>query len=59
MRYRKVSEEHQVYHVDLCMRSGMVSNESNTHNSLRKDPNMPPKDDVVIDTYTQESLRLH
>ena len=48
MRYQKGSEEHQVHHVDLYIRSGMGSNESDTHDSLRKYPNMQPEDDVVI-----------
>ena len=29
----------------------MGSNESDTHDSLRKDPNMQPKDDVVIEIH--------
>ena len=34
--------------MDLYIRSGMDSNESNTHDSLRKYPNMQPEGDVVI-----------
>ena len=48
MGYLKVCEEHQVHHVDLYIRSGMGSNESDTRDSLRKYPNMQPEDDVVI-----------
>ena len=48
MRYQKGSEEHQVHHVDLYIRSGMGSNESDTHDSLRQYPNRQPRDDVVI-----------
>ena len=48
MRYQKGSEEHQVHHVDLYIRSGMGSNESDTHDSLRQYQNMQPKDDVVL-----------
>ena len=48
MRYRKVCEEHKVHHLDLYIRSGMSSNESDTYDSLRKDPYMQPRDDVVI-----------
>ena len=63
MRYQKGSEEHQVHHVDLYICSGMGSNESDTHDNLRKYPNMQPDDDVEIIhtgvpmvTYT---LRMH
>ena len=31
MRYQKVYEEHQVHHVNLYKRSGMGSDESDTH----------------------------
>ena len=48
MRYRKVCEEHQVHHVDLYIRSGMDSIESDTHDSLRQYSNMQPRDSVVI-----------
>ena len=51
MRYQKVCEKHQVHHVDLYIRSGMGSNESGTHNRLKKYPNMQSKDDVVICTH--------
>ena len=51
MRYQKGSEEQQVHHVDLYIRSGIDSNESDTHDSLRKYPNMQPEDDVVICTH--------
>ena len=51
MRYRKVCEEYQVHHIDLYMRSGMGSNESDTHDSLRQYPNMQPRNDVVIYTH--------
>ena len=48
MRYRKVCEEHQVHNVDLYIRSGTGSNESDTHDSLMTHPNMQPRDDVDI-----------
>ena len=34
--------------MDLYIRSGMDSNESDTHDSLRQYQNMQPRDDVVI-----------
>ena len=48
MRNRKVCEEHQVHHVDLYIRSGMGSIESDTHDNLRQYPNMQPRGDMVI-----------
>ena len=51
MRYQKVCEEHQVHHVDPYIRSGVGSNESDTHDRLKKYPNMQHKDDMVICTH--------
>ena len=48
MRYQKGVYRSQVHHVDPYIRSGMDSNESDTHDSLKKYPNMQPEDDVVI-----------
>ena len=48
MRYQKDVSGSQVHHVDPYIRSGVGSNESHTHDSLRKYPNMQPEDDVVI-----------
>ena len=48
MRYQKGVSVRLLLHVDPYIRSGMGSNESDTHDSLRKYPNMQPEDDVVI-----------
>ena len=48
MRYWKVCKGDQVHHVDLYIRSGMGSNESDTHDNLRKYPNMQPEGGVEV-----------
>ena len=51
MRYQKGAEKHQVHHLDLYIRSGMGSNESDTHDSLQNTHlSMQPKDGIVICT---------
>ena len=50
--------------MDPYIRSGMGSNESDTHDSLRKYPNMQPEDDVLVvivhtRVYMVILLRMH
>ena len=48
MRYQKLCEYHQVHIVDLYICSGIGSNGTGTHDSLRQYPHMQSRDDVVI-----------